>query len=160
MEANKRRYQHENNRTSYVEGNTVRKLQAVPDYQREEQYELPSHRRQEHTRTKSLSGINMASLLVLTVAIIATVYVCVDYLKVQTQVTQMEKQIVSLEKDLLAKTNENDAANEAINTAFDLDYVYKVAVEELGMVYPNKNTVITYQSSKDDYVRQYEDIPN
>jgi cell division protein FtsL len=160
MEANKKRYQYDYKGTSYIEGNTVRKLNAAPDIRRErEQYEVPSPRRQEHRQPKSLSGINLASLLVLTVAIIATVYVCVDYLMLQTQVSQMNKNIISLEKELTTLTNENDAANEMISTAYDLNYVYQVAVEELGMVYPNKNTVITYKSSTEDYVRQYEDIP-
>ena len=160
MDADKKRYQYDYTRTSYVEGNTVRKLSVAPDIRREEQqYEIPSPRRQEHRQPKSLSGINFASLLVLTVAIIATVYVCVEYLKLQTNVSQMEKSIISLEQELTIKTNENDAASEMVNTAYDLDYVYQVAVEDLGMVYPNKNTVITYQSSDDDYVRQYEDIP-
>lgn len=159
MEAKKRRYQYENTGTSYIEGNTVRKLHSAPDIRRKEQYEIPSTGRK-RVQQKSLSGINLASLLVLTVAIIATVYVCIDYLKAQTRVSQMEKQIVSLEQDLKRMKDENDAAFEAVNAAYDLDYVYRVAVEELGMVYPNKNKVITYQSSTDDYVRQYEDIPN
>jgi hypothetical protein len=72
----------------------------------------------------------------------------------------MDKTIVSMEKELTMKTNENDAAYEAVNTTYDLDYVYKVAVDELGMVYPNNNKVITYQSGDEDYVRQYEDIPD
>ncbi len=159
MEANKKRYQYNNTGTSYVEGNTVRKLNVAPDIRREEQYEVPSPRRQEQRQPKSLSGINFASLLVLTVAVIATVYVCVDFLKLQTQVSQMEKEIITLEQTLTTSIKENDAAFESVNTAFDLDYVYQVAVEELGMVYPNKNTVIAYKSSKQEYVRQYEDIP-
>lgn len=160
MEANKRLKQYENIGTSYVDGNTVRKLRVAPDIRREEeQYEIPAPRRQEHRQPKTLSGINFASLLVLTVAIIATVYVCVDYLMLQTQVSQMNKDIISLEKELTVLTNENDAAYEAIDTALDLDYIYQVAVEELGMVYPNKNEVITYKSSSTDYVRQYEDVP-
>ena len=56
-------------------------------------------------------------------------------------------------------SDENDAAYEAIDTAVDLNYIYKVAVEELGMVYPNKNEVITYKSGSESYVRQYADIP-
>ena len=46
-----------------------------------------------------------------------------------------------------------------INTSLDLDYVYRVATEELGMVYPNKNQVILYNKTESEYVRQYEDIP-
>lgn len=161
MEAKKKQYYYDNTRTSYIEGNTVRKLNAIPDTRREERsYEVPTPRRQEQRQPKALSGMNFASLLVLTIAIIATVYVCVEYLMIQTDVTKMEKSVVSLEKNLTILTNKNDAANAMINTAYDLDYVYKVAVEELGMVYPNKNEVITYQGSNEDYVRQYEDIPD
>ena len=160
MEANKKQYQYDYTRTSYIDGNTVHKLSTAPDIRREEQqYEVPSPRRQEHRHPKTLSGINFASLLVLTVAIIATVSVCVEYLQLQTSVRQMEKSIISLEQELTIITNENDGASEMVNTAYDLDYVYQVAVEEFGMVYPNKNAVITYQSSDNDYVRQYEDIP-
>ena len=160
MEANKRQYQYDNTRTNYIEGNTARQLNVAPDIRREEEeYEHRSPRKQQHRQTKSICGINLASLMVLTVAIIATVYVCVEYLKVQASVSTMDKEIISLENDLTELTNKNDASEEAINTTYDMDYVYRVAVEELGMVYPNKNTVITYKSSNDDYVRQYEDIP-
>jgi cell division protein FtsL len=160
MDAYKRRYQYGDTRTSYVEGNTVRKLRVAPDIRREEeQYEIPQRRLKERSRKKALSGINFASLIVLTVAIITTVYVCVDYLMVQNKVTVMNKQIVSLEKQITVLTKENDATYAAINAAVDMDEVYRVAVEELGMVYPNKNEVITYESGSSDYVRQYEDIP-
>lgn len=160
MEAKKRQYHNDNMRTSYIEGNTARKLNVVPDIRREEQqYEIPSPRRQERRQPKAFSGVNLASFLVLTIAVFTTVYVCVDYLKLQYNVSRMDKAIITLEEDLTTLTNENDAAYNLVNTAYDLNYVYQVAVEELGMVYPNNNTVISYQSSEADYVRQYEDIP-
>lgn len=43
---------------------------------------------------------------------------------------------------------------------YDLDYVYRVAVEELGMVYPNNNQIITFEKVEESYVRQYADIPD
>ncbi len=161
MDAKKRQYQYENTRTSYVEGNTVRKLNAVPDIRREERsFPVPSPRRQEQKQPKGMSGMNFASLVILTIAIIATVSVCVEFLKLQTEVSKMEKSIITLENDLTTLTNENDASYASIDTAYDLDDIYRVAVEELGMVYPNNNTVITYEPSNDEYVRQYEDIPD
>jgi hypothetical protein len=161
MEAKKRQYYYENTRTSYIEGNTVRKLNTVPDTRREERpYEQPSPRRQERKQPKALSTMSFASLLVLTIAMIATVYVCVDYLRLQTNVTKMDKTIVSMEKNLTTLTKENDAAYASVNTTYDLADIYKYAVEVLGMVYPNNNEVITYQGSNEDYVRQYEDIPD
>ena len=161
MEAKKRDYyQTEYNRTSYVEGNTVRKLNAVPDIQREErQYDLPSRRRQEQNQPKALSGINLASLLFLIVAISVTVFVCFEYLSLQTDVTHLSKVVETNQKKLTALTKENDATMDKMNAAVDLDKIYQTAVEDYGMVYPNKNTIISFESSDDSFVRQYEDIP-
>ncbi len=156
----RRNNQYDKTRTSYIEGNTVRKINPVPDYGREEQYELPTPRRQEQRQTKTLSGINLASLLVLSVAIIATLYVCVEFLKLQYDVTQMNKQIDIKKQELVTLTKDNDAAYEVVNKAVDLDEIYQYAVEELGMVYPNKNTVIKYHSSDVDYTLKYKEIPD
>ena len=46
-----------------------------------------------------------------------------------------------------------------INTSIDLDNIYKIATEELGMVYANKDQVRMYNKTESEYVRQYEDIP-
>jgi len=159
MEAKRNQYKYDTT-NDYIEGNTVRKMNTVPDIQREERVYVPSPRKQEQRRPKGISNMNLASLAVLTIAIIATVCVCVEYLKLQYSVTSMESSIVTMENDLTKVTNENDASYAMINTTYDLDYIYKVAVEELGMVYPNNNKTITYQGSDDDYVRQYEDIPD
>lgn len=158
MEANKRNYHRENYRTSYIEGNTVRRLEAMPDRQ-EESTRYTSPRRQEAVQVKALSGINITSLLILTVAIVATLFLCVDYLKVQTDINRMDKKIASKQEELIKLTKNNDAAYEAIDASCNLDEIYHVAVEELGMVYPNDNKVIKYQGNETDYVRQYEDIP-
>ncbi|MDF2541796.1 MAG: putative rane protein [Herbinix sp.] len=165
MEAKGRNYQPNENRTSYIDGNTVRKLNSVPQRQRTEQQQpvrrtqeqQPAKRRQEQPKT--LSGIDFASLLVLSLAIIITVYACVEYLKAQTELSKMEKDIVSLEASLIVMSHENDALYEQINTAYDMAYVYDKAVNELGMVYPNHNTVITYEKTENNYTRQYKDVP-
>jgi cell division protein FtsL len=171
MEGNNRRYQQFENRTSYVEGSTVRKLSAVPDIRREEPVRTPVPRRQpqperrqvperqEQRQPRMMSGISMASMLVLAMAITATLYFCVQYLMLQYDVNTLEKDIVTMEHTLTTMKNENDAAYAQVDAVYDLDYVYRVAVGELGMVYPNKNTVITYQGKDEGYVRQYQDIP-
>ncbi len=161
MEPKRKHRQYDNSRTSYVEGSAVRKLNNMPDTRREEQYyDFPSPRRQEHRRVKTLSGINFTSLLVLSAAIIATLYVCMDYLKINSEVTQMNRQVIENQQELTKLMKDNDAALETVNEAVDLDQIYHYAVEELGMVYPNKNTVIKYHSNDDDYVIKYQEIPD
>ena len=72
----------------------------------------------------------------------------------------MERDIISMERNLTAMKNENDAAYEQIEKVYDLDYVYNIAVNELGMVYPNNNEIITFKKADENYVRQYADIPD
>ena len=53
----------------------------------------------------------------------------------------------------------NSALENRISTLVDLDYIYQVATEELGMTYASDDQVIYYDKSESEYVRQYEDIP-
>lgn len=160
MDAKKRRQTYHYYETDYIDGNTVRKYNNAPDIQRErEPYEVPSHKPRQQKNPKALQGLSLGSLLILSAAIAATLYICVEYLKLQSNVNHMENTIVSMEKTLSELTDTNDASLDQINMTYDLDYVYHVAVEEYGMVYPNKNDVITYKKSNNNFVRQYRDIP-
>ena len=67
--------------------------------------------------------------------------------------------IKTLEQQLDTLKAENDALETSINTSVDLDHVYKVATEELGMVYAGKDQVLLYNQTESEYVKQYEDIP-
>ena len=67
--------------------------------------------------------------------------------------------IEDLELKLENLKSENDALQTRIDTYVDLDHVYKVATEELGMVYANKDQILLYDKTESEYVRQYEDIP-
>ncbi|NLK99695.1 MAG: hypothetical protein GX271_03435 [Clostridiales bacterium] len=175
MEANRKRHRY-NASKNYIDGNTARKQayigqEAMEDYRtvpqrrrreieaRPRQVVTPDRQRQIQRQPKYLSGISMASLFVLTLAIAATLYFCIEFLMLQHQVSKMEKDIVTMENDLSKMRNNNDATYEQINMVYDLDYVYSIAVNELGMVYPNNNEVITFEGTDDSYVRQYADIP-
>ena len=41
-----------------------------------------------------------------------------------------------------------------------MDYIYKVATEDLGMVPVKKDQVIYFEANEQGYVRQLEDIPD
>ena len=168
MDAEKRRY----NNTSYVTGSTVRKLNVAPerDY---DTYERPQPRitnpqRRERTQINERPsrhprvgrGIDFLSMTLLTAAMIATLFVCFQYLDAQSDSIQLGKQIVTLEAQLGKLTDENNSMEIAINQPVDLDEIYNIAVGELGMVHPNNNTVIEYESNEVGYARQYEDIPS
>ena len=147
----------------YVEGNTVRKVERVPRYEEQErghqQKRNVSHTVTVRRNQEKALQMNLLSVLLLTVAVICTLYICVSYLKLQSSVTARLNHIESLEESIEKLKGDNDALLTRINTSVDLDYVYKVATEELGMVYANKDQVRLYNKTESEYVRQYEDIP-
>lgn len=141
--------------TEYITGNTARKLnENTHPVSRQASHTAAVRRGQE----KALP-MDLPYVIVLTVAAICTLYLCVSYLKLQSSVTARLNNIESLEKEIETLKADNDALETRINTSVDLDYIYKVATEELGMVYANKNQVRLYNRTESEYVRQYEDIP-
>ena len=82
-----------------------------------------------------------------------------NYLHLQASITTRINKIETLEIELETLKSANDALQTRLDTYVDLDHVYKVATEELGMVYANKNQILLYNKSESEYVRQYEDIP-
>ena len=148
-------------RENYVYGSAVRASEPGRTPVRPQQ---PSEHRQtvSHTvrrnREKALQ-MDLPYVVVLTLAALCALYICVGYLQVQSSITGRIHNIEGLEQELEQLKSENDALLTRINTDIDLDHVYKVATEELGMVYANRKQVILYDKTEREYVRQYEDIP-
>lgn len=147
---------------SYVEGNTVRKLEPVQVPVRREQTTEKVRKKADHrvkrNQEKALQ-MDLPFVIALTMASICTLYLCVNYLHVQSSIATRIHNIERYEKELEVLKAENDALETSIVTYVDLDYVYKVATEELGMVHADRDQVITYNKTESEYVRQYDDIP-
>jgi cell division protein FtsL len=143
----------------YINGNTVRKLEAAPDYTRERQRRQERKVQNVPVRKAQPVSLDFFSLLILVVAISVTVYAAIEYIQVQHESTQISKTLIATEKEFIDLKNENDAAYSKISTSIDLSKVYQVATMELGMVHANRSQVIPYESIKSDYVRQYGEIP-
>ena len=164
----------------YVDGNTIRKRQvevpsnnyaqlntvyqpvrrerpvAVPDRRREAKEDK---KRQQVAKTFAAQSWDLTSLLVIIAALAVTFFMCISYLEAQEMITAMSKKAASLESEIMTLKNENDAAYSRISGSVDLQYVYDVAVNELGMVHAKDNQVVAYNSRKSNSVRQYGEIP-
>ncbi|MCD8371330.1 MAG: septum formation initiator family protein [Clostridiales bacterium] len=148
--------------SEYVYGNTVRKMEPSVRTPREERREYQRQQRVSRAvrrnQEKALQ-IDLPYVLLLTAAALCALYICIGYLQVQSTITSRIYHIEQLEQELEQLKQENDTLQTRINTNIDLDYIYRVATEELGMVYANKNQVLIYDKTESEYVRQYEDIP-
>ncbi|MFR5732973.1 MAG: septum formation initiator family protein [Clostridium sp.] len=91
--------------------------------------------------------MNLPYVIMLTLAAVCALYICIGYLHVQSSMTAKIHNIETLEQQLEQLRSENDALQTRINTDMDLDHIYKVATEELGMVYANRNQVLVYDKT-------------
>jgi len=146
-------------RMYYVDGTAARQLQVVPDYEREQEQKKGPQIEKRPSKTPKLShGIDFISMILLVVAMAITLSLCYNYLQVQGNIVQLERDVLLLSQEVDRISAENAALEDSLNSTVDWEDVYMTAVGELGMVYPNNNEVITYSSTSNGYVIQYQDI--
>ncbi len=148
---------------TYVDGNTVRRAEperrtSAPERKRTAQ-NLQRREQLRKNRERALY-MDLPYLMMLSAAAICALVICVQYLHQQSAMQARLSRIESLEQQLENQRAENDTLETRINTSVNLDYIYKVATEELGMVYANKDQVLMYDKTESEYIRQNEDIPN
>lgn len=137
----------------YVYGNTVRKvdidreLQSAP---RRAQINESKRRREK------AQHMNISYVLFLTTALIIAGFVLVQYIQLQTELTNLFKQISNQEIELNNLRVRNEENYSRIISSVDMDEVKRVAIAELGMVYPKEGQVILYEDAGVDYVRKVE----
>lgn len=161
-------------RAGYIEGNTVRKLEAAPEREGSQVHrELERKREKDKIREERQRQARIAArknqqkalqmspgyVIFLVAAMTLMVGTCVGYLKLRSDLTVRMKTVASLESQVADLKAENDAVLKRINTSVDLDSIRNTAINELGMVYPGKDQIVYFQIDKSDYMNQYEDIP-
>lgn len=138
----------------YVYGNAARALQPV---QVEEKKELHLSHRARRNRERA-THMNLGYVLFLTFAIVATGTACLQYLKLQSEITNSVQRISVLESQLNEIKAENDDTESRIKGTVGLEEIKKRAMNELGMQYATPDQIVKYASDDTDYVRQYIDI--
>ncbi len=146
--------------TAYVHGTAVRKAAParMPVHTPDEVRRPSVNHRVRRNREKALQ-MDLPYVIMLTIAAVCTLCLCVNYLHLQSSITASIHGIETKEAEFEKLKTENDALEKNINTSVDLDHVYKVATQELGMVYANKDQILQYDKTESEYVRQNEDIP-
>lgn len=154
---------------TYVDGNTVRKAEAmpkrnVPEYgaeparrQRPQRKPAPKHYPQR--QPVRMPGISGRGFLFLSAMLSMVIITCFSYLSLQSDVRTVKAQVVSLQSQIVRQREENEEMYQAIADTVDLAKIYRRATRKLGMVEAQNNQVFTYKSRKSDLVKQYAEIP-
>ena len=163
MEMEKRRRNY--GTQTYIDGNTVRKLEAAPDYRREQEEKQREEIRRRNRRVaqknqEKAAHMDLGYVAFLSVSLLVMCVAAVMYIRLQSGITTHLKTISALESQVAELKADNDAAEKRIETAVDLATIKDVAMNQLGMGYAGPDQIIHYTVDKEDYMNQFEDIPN
>ena len=164
-------YRNNDREHTYIDGNTVRRQQAVP--QRREgvpgrKKELPQRSKEEIIRDRERQraakrnrqralAVNRGYVMFLAAATLICCGVCAVFIYFQSNITTHISSIASLETQLSDLKADNDAAENRLETAMTLDEI-KARAGELGLVYPGSDQIRHYSVESSDYMNQYSDV--
>ncbi len=144
---------------TYIDGNTVRKVSYAEPVRRQPEADPRKESRARAKRNReNAKRMTPGFVVFLAAASVAFLLICTQYLQAQALVTANQTTIEALEDQLREIRTENDYHANAIEAMTDINHIYEVATQELGMVYPEQGQVITYDSSTSEYVRQSETL--
>ena len=175
------------NRGMYVEGNTVRRIAEVPDRRRQPGRQQPGRRKQtdrnrrrvqaapapaavpkqkrqlseaaQKNRQKA-TAMNWGFVVFLAVVCTAILFCSVNYLRYKSEITARMRSVANLEEELAQLKEDNDAYYSQVTSNVDLNQIKKTAIGHLGMRYPSDDQTVSYSTSGNSYVRQYQDVPD
>lgn len=111
------------------------------------------------TNYKRNNSVNTAPILLvyLSLGLVTLLFSC-NLVKSQTDLQFTKKQIFLLQKDILLMNDEISALKDSKET-INLQEVYRIATQELGMVHPSKNRYVYYEPHPQSSINQYQKIP-
>jgi cell division protein FtsL len=160
----------------YIDGSTVRKLDAAPakKYEEPSRPQVKPNREPSEPVRKRKAVKNTQSVrqkdrrwvdelkygMFLTCVVICAVGLCFFILKLNADVKEGKNEVSRLQSQLNEKLSANAEYSSGLDSMTDLDEIYKIATTELGMVYSKPGQTVYYSQNSDDYVVQYKDIPD
>ena len=150
---------------TYEDGNTVRRLETVPDYHEERKKRKEERRVSEQKRRRRRAArrnreralkMNAGYVAFLSVCVMAVALTSVAYVDLQSDLIIRQRSIETLQSEISNLKLENDAAYKRITASVDLKQIKKQA-KKLGMKYPTNQQIKYYTIENADYMTQYSD---
>ena len=144
------------NHDLYIDGNTVRKINAAEEIQK------PIERKESRTAAKNNQQnalyMNLGYVIFLIGALVASAIILMSYISLQSDIIIATRKVAALESELnnLKLSNDEDYARAA--SSVDLEQIRSIAIGELGMKYAKEGQIINVSGEGSDYVRQLAEI--
>lgn len=152
-------------RNYYINGNTVRELEAPVRRERRSREEIEEANRRKRRRNAArrnrerAMGMSRGYVAFLTVCVFVVAATAVMLVQLQSKVTTRMNNIASMQSQINDLRADNDARYKNITTSMDLNHIKDVAINELGMSYPTQEQVVYYTIENQNFMDQYCDIP-
>ena len=137
--------------------NRNRRVQASPAQVPRQKHQLSKEAQKNRQKATAMNWGFVAFLAVVCVAIL---FCSVKYLRYKSEITAKMSTVASLEEELADLKEDNDAYYSQVTSNVDLNKIKQIALGRLGMKYPSDDQTVTYSTSGNSYVRQYQDIPD
>lgn len=147
-------------KSTYVYGNTVRKLDVErnPKVDREENRQR-EYNKQRRSDMEYISSMNIGYVLFLVVSAVIVFGAMGHFLVLSSQVNKNKNAVAKLKESTINLKADNDDYERRLERNLNIEEIKRIAIEELGMVYPTGDQIVNYEYSENDYVRQYSDVP-
>lgn len=141
----------------YIQGSAVRKLDVTKEIEQSPKKKLSNAARKNREKAEHMS---LGYVLFLSLALLATGWILVGYIRLQSDITNSIKRIAALESELNDLKLANDEEYSRITSNIDLEEVRRIAIQELGMKYAEEGQIVVFESESNDYVKQMSPIPD
>ena len=83
-----------------------------------------------------------------------------SYLQIKSELTGKAKTLAALESEYSQLKADNDAYYSQVSSSADIEKIKAIAIKRLGMKYATDDQIITYETERSSYVKQYQDVPS
>jgi len=136
---------------AYIYGSAVRKPDIRRQLEEEPKRQLSHEARKNRDKARHMS---LGYVVFLMAALCVAGMILINYIQLQSEVTNKIKNIASLESELNHLKLSNDEEYNRIVDSIDLEEIKRIAIGELGMTYAKEGQIITYTNTGNDYMRQ------
>lgn len=156
MASRKSRTTHNN---TYMYDNLVRirqtnMVESTEDYEENNREVSPQIKKNQRRAMK----LGLGYITFFAGAVAVALFVCFQYLGIQAELTQKAREIKSLQTEITSLREKNLSEYNYITNLVNLDEIRDRA-GDLGMIYADDSQIVKYESTGDQEIKQYENIP-
>lgn len=104
--------------------------------------------------------MNAGYVMFLVAALAVAGFVLISYIRLQSDIGTEMRTITLLESQLNQIKSDNDEEYSRINSEINLEEIKRIAITELGMIYPEEGQIKEFASENNDYIIQHQKLPD